>query len=268
MNRLLFFIFFCLFPPLYGGVVEDGLKQISWNDRILMRKFMQYNIDQFQATHVLCNTNKPVCLATAKLKGDRRTYQDVMWLKGLRAFLKHKHLFPHPNFIFSVEKNEVAAGSQKIDLYIINKATLASCLEEHTQVFQEVLGADFYPEEFIARLENGEALTALINKSEILLGILLGYGEESCRAYAMMRRKYKGSIPPHSSSYGPIQIKSPAMWKIWPIGFMGNPESEEVRDLVEKYESELVDYWTEYKGCDPLRVFLERVCEENIRHRH
>jgi hypothetical protein len=260
-SNCLFILF--LVAPLYGGVVADGLKQIPMHDRLLMRQFVELNVKLHQASHVIYFDNKPVSLASVWIKSPKRLFADVMWIKGWRAFKKHEHLFPHPNFIFNLEIYEEDTDWKSASLFIINKRALNKCLIEHSRIFQKILGQDFNFEWFISQLESGNGVTSLINNNEMLLGLLLGFGEASCSTYQEMRNNYKGTIPPHTEEYCPIDVKSPNMRKLLPIGFMGNPTSKEVQSLVSLYECELNAFWNSYKKEDPLVFFLECICEEN-----
>ncbi len=257
----LFILFLCLASPLSGGVVDDGLKQISMNDRLLMRQFVKLNLRLHQASHVIYFDNKPVCLASVWLKSPKRLFTDVLWIKGLRAFKKHEHLFPHPNFIFNIETIGEDDKWKSINLYVINKRALSKCLIKNSHIFQEKLGEHFNFSQFVSQLENGIGLSFLIDNNEMLLGILLGYGEESCRLYQTMRSNYKSMVPPDTDTYCGINIKTPNMHRLFPIGFAGNPNSTEVQNLVATYEKELNIFWNAYKKKDPLLFFLKCICE-------
>ncbi len=93
-NTCLLILILCLTYPLSGGGIDEGLKQIPTNDRLLMRQFVELNLRLHQASHVIYFDNKPVCLASAWLKSPKRLFKDVLWVKGLNAFKKHEHLFP------------------------------------------------------------------------------------------------------------------------------------------------------------------------------
>ena len=142
-NSCLLILLLCLTSPLLGGSVADGLKQIPLNDRLLMRQFVELNLRLHQASHVIYFENKPVCLASAWLKSPKRLFVDVLWIKGLRAFMKHEHLFPHPNFIFNMETIGESDEWKSINLFIINKRALNKCLTKNGPIFQEILGKKY-----------------------------------------------------------------------------------------------------------------------------
>lgn len=258
--------FFCLFlwvtSSLFGETVEQALKQVSLNDKLLMKKFVKLNIKLNQAAHVVYFENKPMCLVSTRIKSPKLLFNNLLWSKGWMAFKKNEHLFPHLNFIFSSHIHDEKNGWQTMDLFIINKRALSKCLAKHLHIFREVLGQDFAPELFISKLEEDVKINSLINNNEMLLGILLGYGEESSRAYQEMRNKYKGRTPPHTETYCAINIKTPSMQKIFPIGFLGNPHSTEVESLKSVYEEELDVFWKIYKKKDPLVLFLECISQD------
>lgn len=247
--------------PLLGSSVKENLKQISLNDKLLMKEFVELTIRQANAGHVIYFDNKPVCLGGTFIKSPQIRFDNILWLKGWKAFKRNEHLFAHPNFIFNTHLFEKEEGWQTLDLFIINKKALCRCVNQHLNLFQEILGSHFTYESFLAQIESGHSLSSLIHYNEMLLGILLGFGEESCRAYQEMRNKYKGGVPPWTETYCGIEIKSPNIRKIFPIGYMGNPQSLEVQKLAATYEKELEIFWNIYRKQDPLVFFLECICQ-------
>ncbi len=132
----------------------------------------------------------------------------------------------------------------------------------YDNLFKNILGDEFSPDWFIGKLEEGQALTALINHNDFLLGILLGYGEESARAYQDARHA-DGSIPEWTETYSAMDTPQPYGCKIFPISFMGNPKSPKTQQLLSAYENELQTIWDDYqKKNDSLLFFLEHLCRE------
>ncbi len=259
---LIFVLFFGTIEPLFGAYnVEERLKHVSWHDKACMRKFFDYAIKLDSASHVLCFENKPVCFTGVIVKDKHRSFREILCLKGWMAFKKNENLFPHPNFIFCEEMNS-QDKIKILDIYIVNKAALYKCLLTHDNLFKNVLGEEFSPDWFIGKLEKGHNLTALINHSDFLLGILLGYGEESAKAYQDARRA-DGSIPEWTETYFGIEAPQPHGCKIFPVSFMGNPKSPKTQQLLSAYERELQTIWNDYqKKNDSLLFFLEHLCRE------
>jgi hypothetical protein len=256
-------LFFIMLSPLFGYPVEERLKNVSQHEQICMRRFFDFAIKLDQAAHVLCFENKAVCLTGVVIRDKHRTFEDVLRLKGWYAFKKNEATFPHPNFIFN-EKVYVDDSLELLDIYIINKKALIKCLSLHSDLFKQILGMTFTPTKFLTDLENGQLLPSLIQNNDILLGLLLGFGEEASRAFSETQKDVEGSAPAWSETYSGIDARQPAGCKIYSIGFMGNPKSYEIRKLISVYDAELEEIWKVYKKeKDPLKMALKRLCGEN-----
>ena len=94
---------FSLTTSLFAGVVNDGMKCMSLNDKCLMKEFVKINFQWHQMAHTICFENKPVCLASCWKKSPQRRYSDIRWIKGWKSYKKYEHLLPHPNFIFNIQ---------------------------------------------------------------------------------------------------------------------------------------------------------------------
>jgi hypothetical protein len=261
---VLIFSFFLVFGNyVFGNVVDDGIKQTSFHERICMKIFFDRAIKYDQAAHVLYFKNKPICMTGVALRYQGKTYKDILALNGWRAFKKNEHLFPHPNFIFSENIFEAGNDCKILHIYFINKESLKTYLAEYQSLFQKVLGKEFSSQTFIAQLETGIPLPKLLNEDEMLLGILLGYGEESALAFKEMRSHSTESYaPPSTEKYCRIDLERPKGCKIDPVVFMGNPQSAEVLKLRSTYEQELEEVWSLYKKSNNLlKSVLEKLCE-------
>lgn len=249
---------------LFGNSLEEAIKQLSFLDRYCMSIFFEEAIKKDQAAHVLFFNNKPACLTGPALKSRDKKFKDILVLRGWRAFKKNEHLFLHPNFIFTENLFGDSDNFKILHIYIINKSSLRSCLIKHKLLFQETLGTQFSPDEFIAHLERGASLPSLINKSELLHGLILGYGEDASKDFQRMMSIYAKDIaPPLTETYNFIDLIVPDGCKINPVVFMGNPNSLEVQQLVSTYEKELQETWSIYKNKIPLKAVLEKLCTSN-----
>lgn len=246
--------FLFLTSALFGNVVEEGIRHVSLHDRACMKAFFQHAIQHDQAAHVLYCDNKPACLIATVIKHKNKPFNEVLCLKGWRAFKKHEHLFPHPQFMFSENIVEFDDAFKVLHVYIIKKESLEKCLEAHSDLFQTTLGPQFSTEQFIARLEQGEALHSLLQGNEMLLGVVLGFGRESSHAYIS---------PKDNPQYGSVILKQPRGCSLEPVVFMGNSDSFEVQQLTTEYEKELEQIWHRYRNSkNHLKMILERLCSE------
>lgn len=169
--------------PLFGGMVQERMKEVPLKEQFLMNEFVKLNFEWFQYSHVLFFDNKPISLASAFLKSPENSIRDLLWIEGLRSFKQYEYLFPHPNYIFSMNIfEEDEEGYQEMDLFIINKRSLAKCCTKHLMIFKKILGDQFSYEWLVSELKN-KKLFQVIKKDQMLLGILLGYGKESSLAF-------------------------------------------------------------------------------------
>jgi len=233
-----------------------------------MRSFAKQFIERNHASHVIFFDNKAVCCGGCFLLGKDKKFDDVLYVKGWRAFKRHEHLFPHPNFLFEEQcsEDDGCCGYYKLmGINIINKHSLEKCLDQHLDLFKEALGEEFDCRQFIAKLENGSSLGSLTNEDEMLLGILLGFGEESSKTFKDVQSNCTTlfALPSWTETYRGIDLKRPRGCKIYPLAFMGNPQSREVQDLVSMYEKELDEFWNIYQNEDPLELFLKCICSDS-----
>jgi len=263
MRVILLYIFISFGNLLFSCNIDASLKKTFFFERYCMKAFFDQAVKHDQAAHVLYFDNKPACRTGSFLSKEDKTFKDRLSLKGWNSFKKNEHLFPHPNFIFSEYILEDGDDFKILHIYLINKRVLKSCLTRHKTLFQEILGPGFSSEEFISQLEFGCSLPSLLYEDEMLLGIILGYGEESAQAFKEVRKKCTNFYaPPPTETYQRIDLKRPENCKIHPVVFMGNPNSPEVRELVSTYEQELQEIWPIYnKSKKPLKTVLEKLCE-------
>ncbi len=93
---------------------------------------------------------------------------------SLNSWYKYRDEFNCKNFIFLDEENDWV---DCLVLILINKQNMLCVLRENELIFKEELGESFTPESFLRKLEKREvSLAKAINKSQRLMGIMLGYG--------------------------------------------------------------------------------------------
>lgn len=93
-----------------------------------------------------------------------------------------------------------------------------------------------------------------INYRTALLGILLGFGKKSALSFK------HHSLGFEEDNYRAIEANGSNNEKIWPIGFMGDPEHEETKTLIRKYQKEhewLNDLYN--STSDISKIILERI---------
>ncbi len=111
-------------------------------------------------------------------------------------------------------------------------------------------------------LENGRHLIDLIEDNDILLGILLGYGEESSKLYYRKQIESKEDVA-LDIPYITITSENVNGIEICPVAFKGNAHSKEVKKIYSKFHNEWKLFWEFYleKNQDSMNFFLEPFCK-------
>jgi len=241
----------------FASGIDDGLEQMRFYEKASLNKFFQYSTEYESLGYVLFFENKPAC--SIGCCNQQKDYKRV--LCGWKVWKKYEHLFPHPNFIFCNEKVIHAEDCQMINLYIVNKKSLSKCISDNEFLFKRHLGENFSKENFIELIETTKDLDQAIANNELLRGIILGFGQESSNAFYMQNI----SLHPHTfaswtDTY--CSVGDDQHCRIYSVGFMGNPQSEEVKSLLRVYrqERELIHK----KFCcskKKLKLVLEALCQ-------
>ncbi len=210
------FIFFVFFPlSISGHVIDKGLKELSFHEKACMKTFFVRAMQYASISHVLFYDNKPMCIIPIIIKHKGKSFSEIQSLDGWQIFKKYEQLFPHNNFIFNTQTVEFSQDFKVLHIYLINKKALENCLDQYLPFFDQMLGS-FSKKTFIEQLETGCPLATLINKNDFLLGILLGFGRESSKAYMEMN----STITSYDEPYCGIEVKNPKGCKFFPITFM------------------------------------------------
>ncbi len=91
---------------------------------------------------------------------------------------------------------------------------MAKCLNSHLHIFQQILGNQCSIDWLFAELESQKSVYDILKNDERLIGILLGYGEESATAFYQAINSGVG-IPPHTDSYCRVEAKKPNGCKLF-----------------------------------------------------
>ncbi len=238
------------------------MKKISFFDRYCMGIFFETALKKDLAAHLLFFNTKPACNICIAIKYPDKRFKDVLALRGWYAFKENEYLFPHPNYIFVAHYYGDSEAYRLLRIDLINKAPFKSSLIKNEHLFREILGSDFTPDKFMSKLEEGQPLFTLLHGDHMLLGILYGYGAESSKAFKTMTGNLtRETPPPQTETYCRIDLKTPSGCKMNPVVFMGNPNSEEVKQLGSIYEEELEESWDRYKNSkNRLNMALDSLC--------
>jgi hypothetical protein len=143
------------------------------------------NEDQFCFTLF---ENKPVSLSgyfqktpfEVVLYGD---FSNDSFSKKWELWEKVKASLPITEFLFIKEPTFHNHPEGYEFIFLINKRAFIETVNQNLCVFQEVLGNALTAEKLLKTIEQDNSFMVHLKKSELLLGILLGYGEHNARLF-------------------------------------------------------------------------------------
>ncbi len=173
---------FLLFSLCSTLLIKADIVAIPHQDLKKIKFLFEYLIDHHDYAYTIFGS-KPMSLADFCLEAPRDLSfykwigSRILMLKRravLKAWYKYRDEFDFKDFIFLDEEND---WINCLALILINKNNMLRTLQEHSSIFKEELGKDFTPESFLEKLEKREvSIAKSINKSQKLMGIMLGYG--------------------------------------------------------------------------------------------
>ncbi len=248
--------------------VETSLKKLSYEERFYLKTFFCSFLKNEDLGHVLLGNTKPASFCAIDKKSHRKSFYQKLLLKGWECWKRSEELFPHPNFVFIEE--EVSFGDEEVlHIFVINEKTLIAALQKNTELFKEVLGQEFTPESFLVSMQKEQCLRPLLNHDEALFGIVLGFGAESSVAYKERHKHIdmgdrEWTAPEWTSNYKGVEARCGKKCRLHPVGFVGNPDSAEVKGLLERYTQELDAISETYgRSKNPLIFVLQKLSEND-----
>ncbi len=254
-----------LFSSLEGTNVRHMLDSIPSKDQEKIEFVFSYLVQRESLGYVLFGQTKAVSCAsipiscTYALVPPSITTTPLRYQKSVKqcweVWKKYEHRFKHPNFIICTEHDDFKV-SAFISLFFIEKKKTAQLVENNYKAFEEVLGQNFSVKKFMDQLEHKKKLRPLIKHDEKLLGILLGFGEESAETFKKMQLGQEVSESFRMAGFKPKNCS------ITPVSFRGDPDSSEVKRLIETYTKELHEIDLIFNQDHFLSKVLGKLCEE------
>lgn len=158
------------------------------------------------------------------------------------VFLKHNlEKFCNKDFILCKEQHFNRKNYSL--LFLLNKKEFIKCCNQNIDLFRKYTAKDFCPMQAIDNLEKGKCgILKIINKNELLLGILLGYGVENSTKFYKFKLNYK------PITYNLVNNKNFSMHDLKritipcsplsrhnPLSFAAEIDSQETQFLIKKY---------------------------------
>lgn len=273
--------YFLIFILIANGLSNDcfcqvnGLLKLHPKERFYLECFFKELVFEDGFAYTLF-FDKPVCLSGYLNQPSKliKAPNSLNFAKGWRFWKKYENLFPHPNFIFieeSLKNNELSEFENKTGekiqmraIYIINKRQLQKLIVQHINLFTKELGPSFQLEEFMQQITSGGSLLDAIHHHEGLLGLILGYGKESAIAYDQHQKNgFK-----ESTHLKPIYLQptfchtNKGRYSVQSIQFLGDPNSKEVQEILEKNREQKAMLSDIYAKGDFLNITLSELSKE------
>lgn len=256
MKIFFFLIILSLAPHLHSGlsdIPEGEMKDIK------------YFFDDLIVNHDFAYTifgSKPMSLADMCLKMPsnlpilkhlKARFLFMKAKRSLAAWYKYRHEFAFKDFIFLDQEHDLF---DCLVLVLINKQNMLNVLHQHISIFRRELGESFTPEFFLEKIEKREmSLGKATHDSDLLLGIMLGYGERNATLFQerfdLLRAisKRKENLPPNvtlNSKLDTIEAQLGDFSEfeedpiIPPLYFLADTSHPETKTLKQKYTQDKI----------------------------
>jgi hypothetical protein len=283
--RLLILIFLFFVTHLgYGQDIQDILSTIPEDDKKIIRSLFHNLISEHFAYTLFAD--KPVSLSG----GFTITPMNNI-LCGLRCggrfwnewliWNKYKHKFKLTNYILIDEPSEVIKNNSLVIL--INKNAFIKAVWKHKELFDKILGRHTQAEKLLEDIESKRiSFQRAIKNSQLLWGILLGYGEHNAKLYAerdgyldLKDLKKRTIVPLSIEELNEVDEKIKSLSQLLqPFGedrflplisdavfFVADPEHPETKALEKKYRKLRGKISAIYSKGDFLEITLSKLTE-------
>ena len=181
---LAYLIFFFNFFPLASS---EMLNKIPKQDKKQLEDLFNYFTTNSTFPYTLFG-NKPVswiCITLPRFPEfkssqkviHRSTNKSSLWKKW-QVWKKYEKQFPLIKYHF-IEETE----SNRKDIFIINKKYFISIVNQHQDLFESILHQKVSGESLLEEMEKQSSFRKVIQNNDLLLGILLGFGEHNSSLY-------------------------------------------------------------------------------------
>lgn len=247
--------------------LTSELKLIHPRERFYLSYFFKELVFDDGLGYILFG-DKPICISGYLVNSSSliKPPNTLNFKKGYALWKKHEAYFSHPNFIFIDEPLE-SRGLQEFEqktgdklefrtINIINKKEFINIINQNKDIFDRELGYDIDPELLLQEISSKKIFFPLINNHEGLLGILLGYGVESSMEFY---RNEKENLNFYNETNPLKPISDISFGNIQSIQFVGNPESQEVQEILTKNRVQRKNVFNIYSKGDFLEITLNKL---------
>ncbi len=204
------------------------------------------------------------------------TPHNLRMYRDWKVWEKYQYLMEKSDFKFWIEKNpflekRAISDNPAVSIFFINKMRVDEIIRNYSNDFQSILkDAEFCYGQFMADAKNSSLFNGTLKGHEGLIGTLFGYGREN--AWLFEERDNGKPVVlkyPWERDVEEFYMKQPYItWQYLGVhsdlisenlgypGFVANPDSEETKQLKQKFlatRKKIIDY---YAGKDFLEATL------------
>lgn len=265
MDKLIFLLMVILPYSLFTQDIPNIQTKLSSHDQKELENFFHILMDEDQFSYTLFG-DKPVSLSGDYIITPYEVILSgvpsggIFWKRwGIWKEVAKELLIKKYSFIEEPAYNCLNGNMGFV--FFINKQAFLKTVNNHIQTFKNILGKDITAVKLLEEIEQRQAFMMPLNRSELLLGILLGYGEHNARLYTR-RKCLKKFISTKTLPTTPEKKPSPAPefssieeeekflhqkqqpfffqdygvpWTISPVQFAADLDHKETKKLKKKY---------------------------------
>lgn len=214
IGKLIFYTIFCIFITFNLSAVDnqkiiDFLKTIPKEEKEDLEMLFQdlFNLDNFSYTLF---GNKPLSLTAHFTTSfdDEGIPQErgVNFWNKWKLWKKYAQKFPIKHYILIEVSQKI---SNRKEIYFFNKKCCIEKINKHIKLFRKIFGKSITGSILIEKFEKDPKFISILRNQQILLGILLGYGEHNARLFDKRNQisyfVYKKEFPK-----APVKIPTPS----------------------------------------------------------
>jgi hypothetical protein len=263
-------IFLFIYFNLNANSILDNFKSIPFDDQENI-KYLFHNIFLQQDGAYTIFGDKPVSSAGSFVIASweatiMEPAQVGKFGRSWKTWQNYKDRFPLQKYIIVGERFPFKkSGLVVIYTFVINKKSFIETLNNHLILFESVLNKKIDAENFLDNIETGKcSFLTSINRNEMLLGILLGYGEHNASLF------YKRSKRSHARKLFPLdEVKlectdkeSYPMMLINPVQYSADLDHPETKALQKKYKNLRKKISEIYSQGDFLEITLTQLSSD------
>jgi hypothetical protein len=206
---------------VFGLSSSEVLNRIPDRDRKDLEELFNYLVKRTTFSYTLFG-DKPVSwfvislpefpkLKTSKKIIHRFSGQTPLWSKW-QIWKIYEKDFPLKNFLLIEDTNSYNAHRK--DIFFINKKYFIETVNQHKKTFQKVLNRQVSGKILLKEVENKSCLQSILAHNDLLLGILLGFGEHNSSLYQQREdlgvsyKQYKSILVKNAPEFEKLEKKA------------------------------------------------------------